>query len=85
MQLCGRNGEGLKSVRLDEIVLRVLESKPKLRYQTAGEFRTRVESLAAAVPLPTASVPSPADQAWQSPHSGWGHFIGYLFGIKFTS
>ncbi len=34
-------------VRLDEIVLRALETKPELRYQTAGEFRTQVESVAA--------------------------------------
>ena len=26
-----------------------------------------------------------ARQAWQSPTSGWGHFIGYLQGITFTS
>ena len=32
-------------VRLDEIVLRALESKPELRYQTAGEFRTRLETI----------------------------------------
>ncbi len=31
-------------VRLDEIVLRALESKPELRYQTAGEMRTQVET-----------------------------------------
>src|SRR5260221_10821061 len=33
-------------VRLDEIVLRALEVRPELRYQTAGEFRTQVETLA---------------------------------------
>jgi tRNA A-37 threonylcarbamoyl transferase component Bud32 len=32
-------------VRLDEIVLRALEVKPELRYQTAGEFRTQVETV----------------------------------------
>ena len=32
-------------VRLDEIVLRALEQTPELRYQTAGEFRTRIETL----------------------------------------
>ncbi|MFN0129988.1 MAG: serine/threonine-protein kinase [Verrucomicrobiales bacterium] len=39
-------------VRLDEIVLRALETEPERRYQTAAEFRTRVEELdAAARPL----------------------------------
>ena len=32
-------------VRLDEIVLRALEKTPELRYQTAGEFRTQVETV----------------------------------------
>lgn len=31
-------------VRLDEIVLRALESQPELRYATAAEFRTRLET-----------------------------------------
>jgi tetratricopeptide (TPR) repeat protein/tRNA A-37 threonylcarbamoyl transferase component Bud32 len=35
-------------VRLDEIVLRALNEKPELRYQTAAEFRTQVESVATA-------------------------------------
>lgn len=33
-------------VRLDEIVLRALEKTPELRYQTAGEFKTQVETVA---------------------------------------
>ena len=33
-------------VRLDEIVLRALERTPELRFQTAGEFRTQVETIA---------------------------------------
>ena len=33
-------------VRLDEIVLRALETKPELRFQTAGEFRTQLETIA---------------------------------------
>src|SRR6266853_4763361 len=34
-------------VRIDEIVLRALQKTPELRYQTAGEFRTQVESVVA--------------------------------------
>ncbi|MEO6742740.1 MAG: protein kinase, partial [Chthoniobacteraceae bacterium] len=37
-------------VRLDEIVLRALERTPELRYQTAAEFRTQVETMVAPVP-----------------------------------
>ena len=33
-------------VRLDEVVLRALETKPELRFQTAGEFRTQLETIA---------------------------------------
>jgi tRNA A-37 threonylcarbamoyl transferase component Bud32 len=32
-------------VRIDEIVLRALEAKPELRFQTASDFRTRVENV----------------------------------------
>jgi hypothetical protein len=33
-------------VRLDEVVLRALESKPELRYQQASEVKTLLESIA---------------------------------------
>jgi serine/threonine protein kinase len=39
-------------VRLDEIVLRALEKTPELRYQTAGEFKTQVETVAGAASSP---------------------------------
>src|SRR6185436_7177671 len=42
-------------VRLDEIVLRALEVEPELRYQTASELRTQVETIvssSASAPLP---------------------------------
>jgi serine/threonine protein kinase len=32
-------------VRLDEVVLRALEKTPELRYQTAAEFRTQLETV----------------------------------------
>lgn len=34
-------------VRLDEVVLRALEEKPELRFQTAAELKTQVEAVAA--------------------------------------
>lgn len=37
-------------VRLDEIVLRALETKPELRFATAAEFRTQLEGAVAAMP-----------------------------------
>ncbi len=37
-------------VRLDEIVLRALESKPELRYQQASVLKTKVESIAGESP-----------------------------------
>lgn len=54
-------------VRIDEIVLRALEKTPELRFATATEFRTQVESLkqtpaTPSVKPPTAS-PTKPDQA----------------------
>ena len=37
-------------VRLDEIVLRALEKEPELRYQTAGDFRTQLETVTHSSP-----------------------------------
>ncbi len=78
-------------VRLDEVVLRALEKEPSRRYQQVSEVKTQVETIATTPPSPGASaqtVPASAPaagQTWQSPTMGWGHFIGYLFGITFTS
>jgi tRNA A-37 threonylcarbamoyl transferase component Bud32 len=47
-------------VRLDEIVLRALEVKPELRYQTAGEMRTQVGKLTSSNAREEASVPDTA-------------------------
>jgi len=49
-------------VRLDEIVLRALEARPELRYQTAAEFRTQLETI----------VQTPAgDKGSTAPSSSW--------------
>jgi tRNA A-37 threonylcarbamoyl transferase component Bud32 len=52
-------------VRLDEIVLRALEMKPELRYQTAAEFRTQLETI---VQTPAgdkdSTAPSPSWFTW---------------------
>ena len=55
-------------VRLDEIVLRALETKPELRFQTAVEMRTQVEELGkeksqAPPPLPSLRSPLPSAPA----------------------
>ncbi len=41
-------------VRLDEIVLRALEQRPELRFQTAADLRTQVETMVATPPGPEA-------------------------------
>jgi serine/threonine protein kinase len=51
----------LIDVRLDEMVLRALERSPELRYQTAGEFRTMVETMQR--PSPNAKPPPIPDSA----------------------
>ena len=47
-------------VRIDEMVLRALEKNPELRYQTAGEFRTVVETMAGSGETTRAAMPPPA-------------------------
>ncbi|RBP47851.1 serine/threonine protein kinase [Roseimicrobium gellanilyticum] len=50
----------LVDVRVDEIVLRALEKTPELRFQTADEFRTRVQTVAQGTASGvTAHSPSP--------------------------
>ncbi|HKS38749.1 MAG TPA: protein kinase, partial [Verrucomicrobiae bacterium] len=41
-------------VRLDEVVLRALEKSPELRWQTAAELRTQVETIATSAAAPAA-------------------------------
>jgi tRNA A-37 threonylcarbamoyl transferase component Bud32 len=47
-------------VRLDEIVLRALETSPELRYQTAADFRTQVQTVVHA----SVGESSPAMPGW---------------------
>jgi serine/threonine protein kinase len=44
-------------VRIDEIVVRALEKNPELRFATAREFRTEVESAMSPQAVPAAAVP----------------------------
>jgi serine/threonine protein kinase len=46
-------------VRLDEIVLRALETKPELRYQTAADLRTQVETVVATPGVGQPASPQP--------------------------
>ncbi|WP_395745081.1 serine/threonine-protein kinase [Prosthecobacter sp.] len=51
----------LVDVRIDEIVLRALEKTPELRFATAAEFRTQVETLVSSGPRASvAQQPAPA-------------------------
>ncbi|WP_367871602.1 protein kinase [Luteolibacter sp. Populi] len=50
-------------VKIDEIVLRALQGRPELRFQTAGEFKTVVETFAATPPAPATQQPSPGKAA----------------------
>jgi predicted Ser/Thr protein kinase len=45
-------------VRLDEIVLRALETKPEMRFQSAVDFRTRVETYTPSMPVNTYTGPT---------------------------
>ncbi len=74
-------------VRLDEIVLRALEKTPDLRYQTAREFRTVLETLAATpngIGLATARPsPNPSDQSGHTsvpanPTSRVSHYVALV-------
>jgi len=51
-------------VRIDEVVLRALESNPEQRYASARDFRTRIEAVTTEPPNdpPMATVPSLSDQ-----------------------
>jgi uncharacterized protein involved in exopolysaccharide biosynthesis len=50
-------------VRIDEVVLRALEKEPQRRYQTAGEFKTVVETISGSPAPDTGTAPLPARTA----------------------
>src|SRR5688572_11918387 len=57
-------------VRLDEIVLRALEQLPELRYQTAAELRTQVETVVSTpAGSPRAGAPSSAKSEMLEPRA----------------
>jgi serine/threonine protein kinase len=66
-------------VRLDEIVLRALETKPELRYQTAGEFRTQLVTMTDNSPAATTANPQTGYQMifWAIA----GHIALWLFSM----
>lgn len=55
-------------VRLDEVVLRALENNPEMRYQTAAQFRTRVETAAEKLGNPPTSNSKKRNE--ESAHAG---------------
>ena len=70
-------------VRLDEIVLRALHENPDLRYRTAAEFKTDLETYASGAPAKgapaaTSSQSAPPASAAASP---WPRFIFWLFAV----
>ncbi|MEZ0274067.1 MAG: serine/threonine-protein kinase, partial [Roseimicrobium sp.] len=63
-------------VRLDEIVLRALEKKPEMRWQTAADLRTRVEAVSSAASASTLAAessppPSAASRPTPLPFHPW--------------
>jgi serine/threonine protein kinase len=50
-------------VRIDEVVLRALEKEPQRRYQTAGELKTMVETIASSPAPGAGTAPSPTRPA----------------------
>jgi serine/threonine protein kinase len=69
-------------VRVDEIVLRALEKKPEMRWQTAAELRTRVEevsSVTSAPPPPPPTDVSDAAPSIQRFHPWMQRFVARSF------
>lgn len=68
--------------RLDEVVLRALESKPELRYQQAGLLKTEIETIAGAHAESAQATGGPALSARKS---GMVRIAEVVFDTTFTS
>ena len=76
-------------VRLDEVVLRALNEKPEMRWQTASEFQTRVETIGQHE---ASSPDDPQQRLYHAMgyHTKWGQrllklsFIGFLCFLGFV-
>ena len=64
-------------IRIDDIVLRALERTPEMRYQTAAEFRTAVETVASSAP-PTRAEDEPVGARKASPDRSWMRVLGFI-------
>jgi hypothetical protein len=70
-------------VRLDEVVLRTLESEPSRRYQHASELKSAVESISATTGQPI-SVATPSAVASQQAPSGSSVIVHKLLDVTDT-
>jgi predicted Ser/Thr protein kinase len=73
-------------VRLDEIVLRALNENPDLRYRTAAEFKTDLETFASSAPAKGAPAPTSSQRAppASAPVSPWPRFLFWLLAVIVT-
>ena len=66
-------------VRLDEVVLRALSDSPELRWQSATDLRTQVDTI---VSTPRSTPDKLANQSDHSPHKGnWPLWAAIIFGL----
>lgn len=64
-------------VRIDDVVLRAMESEPELRYSSAGEMRTEVEAVRSAPPSAAEPAPEVKGDAGEPAALSW-IFLGPL-------
>ncbi|MGD0744476.1 MAG: protein kinase [Verrucomicrobiota bacterium] len=68
-------------VRLDEVVLRALETKPERRYQQASEVKTMVETIATTPPGGSPQVEVQTISAAAQAGGGWKIVVGVAAGV----